>query len=281
MNKYLIFIIFVLYSCSVNTNRHSETINVMTYNIRLDVASDSLNSWNYRKEAMISLFDKYLPDIIGIQEGLHHQTTFLNNRLMNHKYIGVGRDDGKTKGEYSAIFIDTTKFEIVSDSTFWLSDKPDSVSVGWDAALERICTYGLLKVKKTEKHFWVFNTHYDHRGKLARQNSSKLIVNRIKSVNSENYPVILMGDFNSTPDSKPINTITSELKDGYLNSNNDVDGPVGTFTGFKPDAPLTKRIDYIFFKNLQIINFNHINDKSDSGNFISDHLPVFAKISLK
>tara|TARA_B100000953_G_scaffold65712_1_gene52562 strand:- start:880 stop:1557 length:678 start_codon:yes stop_codon:yes gene_type:complete len=221
---------------------------------------------------------KYSPSIIGIQEGLLNQVQYIDSSLINYDYVGVGRDDGKEKGEFCAIYFDTTRYVLLKNSTFWLSETPDTISVGWDAALERICTYGLFKDRITNKEFWVFNTHFDHIGIIAREKSSGLILKRIKKINRQSLPVILMGDFNSIPNSPPVKEIITELSDALQISLQKLHGPRGTFNGFNEDLSIEKRIDYIFTKNLKVLSYSHVNDRLENNRHISDHLPVMIKI---
>ena len=136
------------------------------------------------------------PELIGFQEVTHSQLLFLTDELSSYEFIGVGRDDGKTKGEYSPIFYNKNNFRLITENTFWLSKTPEKVSVGWDASMERICTYGLIEDKRSNKRIWVFNTHLDHIGKDARARSIELILDTIEKLNEEDNPIILTGDFN-------------------------------------------------------------------------------------
>ncbi|MEM8889234.1 MAG: endonuclease/exonuclease/phosphatase family protein, partial [Bacteroidota bacterium] len=141
----------------------------MTYNLRYDNPNDGENRWDLRKEFLRDQLKFFEPDVMGIQEGLKHQLDYLDGELSAYSYIGVGRDDGKEKGEYTAIFYKADKLSLIRQSTFWLSESPDEISVGWDAALERICTYALFEEKAGGAKFYVFNTHFDHRGEKARR----------------------------------------------------------------------------------------------------------------
>ena len=155
-----------------------------------------------RKEFFIAKQLKfYNPDIFGTQEGLVHQLKYIDSVLVDHQFVGVGRDDGKEKGEHCAIFFNSKKFKVIGQSTFWLSPTPDTVSKGWGAQLNRICTYAFFRNIKTKKYLWIFNAHFDHISELARENSAKLIIEKIEQLNKENYPVVLMGDFNQVPES--------------------------------------------------------------------------------
>ena len=178
------------------------------------------------------------------------------------------------KGEFCAIYFDTTRFEIIENSTFWLSENPEEVSIGWDASMETICTYGLFVQKESEKKIWVFNTHFDHMGSKAREESSLLILEMIKKINSQSFPIILMGDFNSLPDSAPIQKIKTDLRDALEISLDELKGPIGTYNGFNVDTPIVKRIDYIFMTNFKVHSYIHINKRLDNNRHISDHLPV-------
>lgn len=257
-----------------------QTTSVMSYNIRYDNPKDGANWWENRKESVEDLINTYQPEIFGIQEGLHHQVEYLDDSLSQYQYIGVGRDNGKTKGEYSAIFYNVTKYTLLDQSTFWLSEKSNKPSVGWDASMERICTYGLFEHKELGNKIWVFNAHYDHIGPMARIMSSKLILSKIKELNEEGFPVVLMGDLNSTPNSEPIQTILPELEDTFAILEKVHEGPIGTFNGFDPERELDNRIDYVFVKDIKVTSHTHVNDRRKDGFFISDHLPVFAKLEF-
>lgn len=259
---------------------YSQT-KVITYNIKYDNTEDKINNWNDRKEAMVHLLQFYAPDIIGLQEVLNHQLDYLNEQLPHFNFIGVGREDGKTKGEYSPILYNSLKYKLIKSRTFWLSNTPNNISVGWDAALERICTYGLFEEKHTQKQFWVFNAHFDHRGVVARENSVELIRSKIENFNTHNLPVIFMGDLNLTPDQKPIQMMQEFLADGLTASVKPFYGPKGTFNGFEQDRILNERIDYIFVKNCIVSSYQHIDDRMGNNKFISDHLPVMALINFK
>jgi endonuclease/exonuclease/phosphatase family metal-dependent hydrolase len=253
----------------------------MSYNLRYDNPNDGVNTWDHRKESVLKLINYYRPEILGIQEGLHHQVAYLDEKLSNYEYIGVGRDDGKQKGEYAAIFFDKTKFAVLKSATFWLSDKSDTISVGWDASMERICSYGLFKHLSSQKKIWVLNTHFDHIGALARKKSSELIISKMAGLNHEALPTILMGDLNALPDSKPIALLKTFLDDGMDISTKPMYGPPGTFNGFNPTTKIDRRIDYIFTSKFNILSYGHIDKKRTDNNYISDHLPVIAEIVFK
>jgi len=254
----------------------------MTYNIRYDNSGDGENRWPVRRDFLTSQLKFYEPDIFGIQEGLFHQLNFIDSSLTEYDYVGVGRKDGKTLGEYSAIFYNTTKLKIIESSTFWLSETPEKTSVGWDAALERICTYALFENLKNNQRFWIFNTHFDHRGKLARDNSARLIINKINSINKNNQAFIFMGDLNLEPDSEAIRYISGILNDSKVSATEVIFGPDGTFNGFDFESPVTKRIDYIFTgKNSVEVKKYAVLSDSKNCRYPSDHLPVYVEIIIE
>ena len=277
LSKYIFYISIPFMQ---STTIFGQTYDIMSYNIRYDNEWDIENSWGKRRDKIKQLLYYYKPSIFGIQEGLSNQVHFIDSCLSNYRYVGVGRDDGGEKGEFCAIFVDTVKFTISEYSTFWLSETPDNVSVGWDAALERICTYGLFKDKVTKENFWVFNTHYDHIGVLAREKSSELILNKIDEVNSALLPVILMGDLNSEPNSRPIKILKTKLNDALEISSTILYGPTGTFNGFNKNLNIDKRIDYFFTSELETLSYAHIDDRLDDNKHISDTLPIFITIKI-
>ncbi len=268
--------VFILFT--ISSNIYSQPHSIISYNIRYDNNWDIENSWKIRRNKISQILVQYSPSIIGIQEGLLNQVQYIDSSLIDYDYVGVGRDDGKKKGEFCAIYFDTTRYVLLKNSTFWLSETPDTISVGWDAALERICTYGLFKDRITKEEFWVFNTHFDHIGVIAREKSSELILKRINKINRQSLPVILMGDFNSIPNSPSVKEIITELSDALQISLEKLQGPRGTFNGFNEDLPIEQRIDYIFTNKLKVLSYTHINDRLDNNRHVSDHLPVMIKI---
>ncbi len=257
------------------------TIKAMSFNIRLDAASDGENRWDLRKDRVSGLMQYYEPDFIGAQEVLHHQLMYLDSSLTNYSYIGVGRDDGKTQGEYSCIFYNSDKYIPIKQSTFWLAPKSDSVCMGWDAVCNRVCTYGLFKNIKTKQLVWVFNTHFDHVGKTARIESAKLILQKINSLNVKNDPVILLGDFNLRPTEEPIQKIASEMHNARTISQQ-VYGNIDTWNAFKFQSKPNGGIDYVFVNKHPKIKVNKFATITDSYDlkYPSDHFPVMATLTI-
>lgn len=275
-----IFILLII-SAIYLPNCNSQNLKVMTYNIRLDVASDGENAWTHRKEFLTNQILFFSPDVMGIQEGLPSQIKYMKDVLTDYKMIGHGRDGGDN-GEYSAIFYNSNKVKVEQDSTFWLSKTPEKRSKNWDAAIERICTYGLFTDLESLEKVWIVNTHLDHVGQQSRVNSMKLIQMHMKRINKKNYPVIIMGDLNVEPDNELITILNQNFIDTKEISKLKF-GPVGTFSGFKFNKPVTRRIDYIFVsKSPQIIvkKYAVLSDSKDL-KYPSDHLPVFVRLELE
>jgi len=260
----------------------SQQMNIITYNIRYNNSGDGVNAWPNRIEMVSGLLRFHNPDIFGLQEALYEQINDVQKNLPEYEWFGVGRDDGDKAGEFSPVFFKKSKFILLKHGTFWLSETPDKPSKGWDAALNRIVTWGKFQSKVTGKQFIVFNTHFDHRGVEARKESAALIRKKIEEMTYDNaLPAILTGDFNLTPDQEPILLIKKYLSDARDISQEPPYGPAGTFNGFKWDAPLNNRIDYIFVNDkVKVLKYAILTDSKDQ-RYPSDHLPVFAKIQLK
>lgn len=262
--------------------RAQQEIKVMSYNIRLDVQSDGDNRWDIRKEHVAGLVNYYEPDFLGTQEVQYHQLTYLLENMPAYSYIGVGRDDGVQAGEFSCIFYKKNKYTVVKTSTFWLSPTCDSVSFGWGAACRRVCTYGLFRDNSTNQLCWIFNTHLDHVSRLARIESVRLITEKIKTENTDNLPVFLTGDLNSSPDDEPVQHLANTLANARTISKQ-VYGPAATWNGFKFFEKPENCIDYIFVNHNNQIDVKKFVTITDSYNlkYPSDHLPIMATILLK
>lgn len=259
----------------------AQEVSVMTYNIRLNVDSDGINAWPERKEYLASQIKFYDPDFFGVQEALPDQMEYLRNEFSAYEALGEGRE-GPDKGEYSALFYKKNKFEVEANGMFWLSTTPEKVSTGWDAALPRVCTYGLFREKETNKKVWVFNTHFDHVGQQARVNSAQLILDKAQELNTENYPVVVMGDLNVTPDNEVMATLKQAMDDAYEVSKVPPFGPQGTWNGFNHDEPVTRRIDHIFVsqEGVEVKKYGILSDSKDL-RYPSDHLPVYVVLKLE
>jgi endonuclease/exonuclease/phosphatase family metal-dependent hydrolase len=261
----------------------SQQMNIISFNIRYNTPNDGINAWPNRIEMATGLLRFHEADIFGLQEALHGQILDVQKELPEYAWFGVGRDDGETGGEFSPVFYKKSEFILLKNGTFWLSETPEKPSKGWDAALNRVVTWGHFQSKVTGKQFLLLNTHFDHIGKEARKNSAALIRQKAQEMTKDkNLPVIVTGDFNLTPETEPVVLLKRYMKDSREVSEEPPYGPVGTFTGFKTDADLSSnRIDYIFVRGeISVLKYAALSDFKDH-RFPSDHLPVFAKVRLK
>ena len=258
---------------SIACNRTSE-IKVMSYNIRLSsgtIKADSIYHWEHRKQASLNLMHEENPTVFGLQEACPDQMDYMVENLPEYGYIGVGRDDGKRKGEFMSIFYKKEEVEFIDGGTFWLSETPDEVSKGWDAACFRTCTWAILKKKDTGKKFVYMNTHLDHMGKVAREESIKLIVERAEKLTGGKLPVFITADFNS-PTS---NAIFKPMQEAMLDAR--VEAPVtddrGTLNCWGTTPPGVV-IDHVFYRGAEAQKFEVLRDKDYGEPYVSDHYPV-------
>ena len=244
----------------------SQDLTVISYNIRYNSSGDGDDLWDLRKAELVEQIKAHKPSSFGVQEATHTQMLYLAETLPDYAYVGVGRDDGSTQGEYSAIFYQKARFEVLQSGTFWLSDTPQQISTGWDAALPRICTYAQLKERASARQFWHFNTHFDHMGQEARAESATLIIREIKRLTEPESAVVVTGDFNAQPQELPIMRMKEAMIDPL--DQLELKGPMGTFSGFQLDAPLDRRIDYIFVQGLNPTSYEHLGERRANGRWI-------------
>jgi endonuclease/exonuclease/phosphatase family metal-dependent hydrolase len=261
------------------------SLNIMTFNIRYDNPADNANNWKYRREYVYSMILKNDIDVMGTQEVLSTQLTDLLGGVPQFGYAGVGRKDGISAGEYSAVFYKKERFEMLKSGTFWLSENPSAVGVkGWDAAIERIVTWVILKERSTGKEFAFINTHFDHMGQVARRESAKLLLSKVTEI-AKDLPVFVTGDLNASPDSEVLQIILDSKNPGHLTDTRaiaaSVTGPAWTFHGFGT-TPLESRtiIDYIFTKNNVTIQQLKVISEMKDQIYLSDHNPIVIKATF-
>jgi endonuclease/exonuclease/phosphatase family metal-dependent hydrolase len=258
-------------------------LRVMTFNLRLDVASDGPNAWPHRRDRVAALIRFHGADVVGVQEALAHMLTDLDGRLPGFARIGVGRADGRAGGEFSAILYRADRVELIDSGTFWLSPTPDVPgSKGWDTAIERVATWGRFRDRRTGCRYVHLNTHFDHIGEQARQESARLIRRRLADL-SAGLPVIVTGDLNAEPTSAPYRVFTRDtiagaippLRDALTVSKDGHYGPTSSWTAFKEIEP-GRRIDYVLVSQpITVLAHGILTDRWDD-RFPSDHLPVVA-----
>jgi endonuclease/exonuclease/phosphatase family metal-dependent hydrolase len=278
--KFISVVLTVFFFWVVPFVNFAQELDVLSYNIRYASPNDGPNLWKNRKGDMIETLSNINPDLLGLQEVLHIQLLELTNGMKEYSYIGVGREDGKTKGEYSPILYRKDAFEVLDSGTFWLSDTPSQISVGWDAALERICSYARFLHRQSGNEFWMFNTHFDHIGVLARANAARLILEKINALNTSSLPVVVTGDFNLEPYEEPIKIMQSSLEDVQKELTS-TEPNYGTFNGFDTQTSGERRIDYIFQKGFKLREADHLWLKTKNGYWLSDHHLVRALLLIE
>ncbi len=255
------------------------TVRVMTFNIRYNNPNDGEHAWPHRKERVASVIRFHEADIVGVQEALKGQIDELEALLPGYAWFGVGRDDGVAAGEFAPVFYRTDRFELIEQATFWLSETPDVPgSKSWDAAITRVVTWGRFRDLATAGEFFLFNTHFDHRGQQARTESARLMLEQINALAGQ-APVVVTGDFNVVPATEAYQIMTGKLADARDRSATPPHGPEGTFFGFtvEPDEN-QRRIDYIFVDpRVRVERYGVLADHWN-GHFPSDHLPVLAEV---
>lgn len=274
----LFLVCILLTGCGKQKSRE---ITVITFNIRYDNPHDSINAWPNRKALVCEFFKTEKPDLFGLQEALWYQYEAIDSALAGYSSVAVGRDDGKKKGEMNPVFYNNTRFEYLSDSTFWLSDNPGRAgSKAWGSSLPRIVSWVKLSDKNSGKIIYYFNTHFAHDSDSARVMSAGLLLKEIKRIAGKDR-FILTGDFNMNPESKAYAVITESgkgkpfLMDSYIISKTPPTGPEGTFNGWS-DIPREGRIDFIFVKRGFSVKSLATVIKKESEVYISDHWPVKA-----
>jgi len=297
MRNSLIFSLLAISAIATHVDASAQTdsahsLNVMSFNLRYNNPEDGVNAWPLRKELVANTLRFHHADLIGVQEALHGQLEDLSEMLPEFKWLGVGRDDGKTQGEYSAILYRHARFELLEQGNFWLSENPQQAgSVGWDAAITRIVTWAKFRDLHSGETFYHFNTHFDHMGQKAREESAKLLRARIAQIPTK-FQVIVTGDFNAEETSAVYRTMTEEraaqgktTQLRTLKNTRDISalphhGPLWTFHGFGKAQPRT-RIDYIFVsEGVRVLRHAAIYDFGEE-HYPSDHLPVLAEVLLE
>ncbi len=271
--------IVMISSCGKNS---SDELTVMTFNMRYDTPRDGENRWTYRYDRIAQVILAQDADLFGAQEVTKHMLDTLVSRLAGYTYVGVGRGDGIAAGEFSPVFYKKDRFELLDSGNFWLSETPDVAgSKGWDAACKRIASWVILKDRRKGNELFMLNTHLDHVGEVARRESVKLLLQRVKELRGDR-PAILTGDFNAMPDSE---VITSLLADGSVFHTRDIaattNGTLWTFSAFG-QLPDDKRtfIDYVFVTSEWEVASHVVLPDTLDGEYVSDHTPIVTKLTI-
>jgi endonuclease/exonuclease/phosphatase family metal-dependent hydrolase len=267
---------------------------VMTFNIRYGTADDRENNWASRKDMACEVLRRHNPDIVGLQEALRSQIDDIRAALPQYAEIGVGRDDGKTKGEYSAILYRKDRLDVDESGTFWHSDTPEVPgSTSWGNTITRVCTWGRFLRKGSREPFYLFNTHLDHQSQPSRERSAVLLAGRIAERKHAD-PVLVTGDFNSGENNLAVRYLKGDLPLG-TGQGDPTKTPVtlvdtfrvlhaeatevGTFNQFK-GIRTGDKIDYILaLPGTQVLRSEILRDSKDN-RYPSDHFPVIAVLRL-
>ncbi len=287
--KSLFFFLLFAFGFDHSAAQH-DSFRVMSFNIRLPNQGDGIHYWDHRRPLVASTIRYHEADIIGVQEAFRRQLDEMMTDMPAFAWFGVCRTDGSVHpnpdSEFSAIVYRKDRFERLDGNTFWLSETPDEPgSKGWDAAYPRIVTWVKFKDVNSSKIFFYFNTHFDHMGERAREESAKLLLRKMWEIAGEE-PVILSGDFNSTDTSKPYLLLTDKLStygmtDAMFASKSPHHGPIGSFSGsFTLPGVGNNRIDFIFIRNNIMVRKHAILSDSWDGRLPSDHLPVLAELRI-
>lgn len=275
-------------NAATGTTTAGAPLTVMSFNVRYGTAKDGDNHWEKRKDLCASRVTHFNPDVLGLQEALAFQNEFILAKCPGYTAIGVGRDDGKQTGEFSTLLLRTTRFTIVDSGTFWLSETPDIAgSKSWDSSLPRIATWARVKDRHaSDRPLLVINTHFDHKGNVARKEAAK-VIRRFIATRAADAAVIITGDFNSAPGSEPYRTLTEMGNDGVAmhDAYADVyrDQPEandGTAHAFK-DLPVTPRIDWILHSPAFTATRATIDRHREGHLFPSDHYAVTATLNWR
>jgi endonuclease/exonuclease/phosphatase family metal-dependent hydrolase len=257
----------------------TETLRVMSFNIRYGTAQDGEDAWPVRRERALAVIREAAPDVLAVQEALRFQLDAVGAAFPAYGEIGVGRDDGKVAGEYTAIFYRADRLAADSSGTFWLSDTPDVPgSTSWGNRITRIATWALLRDRTTGTRLAVFNVHLDHESQPSRERGVALVLERIRSVAAD-LPVIFAGDFNAGEDNPAVTAVTA---DGFVDTyraRHPEAGSAGTFNAFRGDSTGPK-IDYVFVRGPWAVEDAAIVRARPGGRDASDHFAVTAGVRL-
>jgi endonuclease/exonuclease/phosphatase family metal-dependent hydrolase len=261
----------------------AEPLKVMTFNIRYGTAPDGENHWTLRRSFLFDVVREQDADVIGLQEALDSQIREIVEAVPSYAVVGVGRDDGMTKGEYSAILVRKDRFHVAEAGTFWFSDTPSVPgSTSWGNRITRICTWARL-VDRDGTPIWVFNVHLDHQSQPSRERSAELLRRRIEARSFPAEPVVVTGDFNAGEENAAVAAmIAGKAFVDTFRVVHPEETQVVTFNGFKlvEEGAGGAKIDYVFVQPGTDVLSAEIVRTSRDGRYPSDHFPVTARIRL-
>jgi endonuclease/exonuclease/phosphatase family metal-dependent hydrolase len=269
-----------------NQAQAAQPLSVMSFNIRYGTANDKENHWTLRRAFLFDVVRDINADVIGLQEALDGQIQELLEAAPEYAVVGVGRDDGRARGEYAAILYRRTRFHVAESGTFWLSDTPEVVaSKSWGNSITRICTWARL-IDRDGRAYWHFNVHFDHQSQPSRERSAALLAERIRGRRYLDEPVVVTGDFNAGESNPAVSALTTAaagsaplLVDSFRVRHPD-EQTVGTFSGFTLEATTGDKIDYVLVSPGTTVHDAAIVRTSRDGRYPSDHFPVTARVTF-
>ncbi|WP_290541091.1 endonuclease/exonuclease/phosphatase family protein [Alistipes sp.] len=279
MKKTIFFLLLTFcFSNSVQANQDTESIKLISFNMRTSWGRDGDNSWPNRCHATTQMLRQEAPDVMGVQEAMQDQLYYIDTECPRYARVGEDRDGGAEGGETMAVFYLRDRFDLLDSGTFWISETPDKVSRGWDAACNRTVTWVKLRDRRSDKEFFYFNTHLDHQGEIAREEGAKLIAMKIRQITGKKATVILGGDLNTYIENKqlkPITKLMASVRDTAAETDHK-----GTFNGFG-SAPDTIILDHLFCRGrIKCLKFATLD--GDYGvPYISDHYPIAMVFTLR
>lgn len=278
MKKNVLFLVVALSMSMSIVAKSPIDVKIISYNIRT-LARDGENSWQFRKHATKNMLERQCPDAFGLQEAKVTHMQYIDSVCPQYARVGVGRDDGKNGGEFMTIYYKKERFDLLDSGTFWLSETPEKVSCGWDAACNRTTTWVKLRDKVTGVKFYYFNTHFDHKGKIAQVESAKLIIKKIGEIAGDKASVILTGDFNVRTENAALLPLLYNMKAARATA--PVTDYKGTYNGFVRAGKYTI-IDHVFYRGRRVVCNEFCTLDGDYGaKFISDHYPIEAVFTLR
>ena len=249
-------------------------LKVMSFNIRYATANDGTNSWDFRGPAVLAMLKDQAPDVIGLQEAMIPQTGFISYFLDGYKCVGVGREDGKKKGEQMSVYYNSKTVSLKKWGTFWLSETPDTPSKGWDGECYRCATWAVMKDKKTGKSFFFVNTHLDHKGDIAREEGIKTLLEQIDKRNKDGLPVVITGDFNMTPDNSNLKPLKARMK-----ATREIAASTDSHATANGWGKSSKIIDYIWESGFSsCTEYETVTKPYEGRTYISDHYPIVSTL---
>ena len=282
----LLFGVMALGACretaTKNSGDENATLIVGSYNIWCNADEKEPFPWSQRRERIKELIRFHEYDLLGMQEVRPEQVDFFRT-MEEYDLLGTGRE-GPGQGEHMTILYRKDRFQLLDSATFWLSETPDTVSLGWDAAYNRICTWAKFLDRKSGNDFYFFNTHLDHMGPIAQREGARLLVRKIDEITGQDsLPIFCTGDFNSRPESEPIAVMTQRLHSAKSVSQTPPYNAQITYRGLTVEALDTMdvgEIDYLFVNDrVEVLKFGVLSD-SDGQCYPSDHLPLWARVRL-